>query len=38
MSESYYSDEALAKQAALAALPDGARAPWSQDTGTLEQW
>ena len=36
MSESYYSDEALAKQAALDALPDGARAPWSMLAGIIE--
>ena len=32
----YYSDDALAKQAALAALPDGAVAPWSMLLGICE--
>ena len=32
----YYSDDALAKQAALAALPDGTVAPWSMLLGICE--
>lgn len=31
-----YSDDALAKQAALAALPDGTVAPWSMLLGICE--
>ena len=34
--EDYYSDEALAKQAALDALPEGEPAPWSMLLGVLE--
>lgn len=34
--DEYYSAEALAKQAALAALPDGAVAPWSMLLGIAE--
>ena len=34
--EDYYSDEALAKQAALDALPEGEPAPWSMLLGICE--
>lgn len=34
--EDYYSDEALAKQAAVDALPEGELAPWSMLLGILE--
>ena len=36
MTEPYYSDDALAKQAALAALPEGAVAPFSMLLGICE--